>query len=382
MRIINPNFKWDSSLMKKIPAQLDKLLRPDTDATIKQRDHSNSMDDLRFCNEVLERLKINIVVEDHDLMNLQKQRVFVTVSNCPFGGVDAIIISKLMLELQSEFKMLNNEFVETIDNIKSLTLSSRSSELTKLKAEINEQLQQGNPIHIFPAEKTLFNAFSKTNKDLEWSKHLISLIKEMDVVVVPIYIDSSNTRLYKITQAINGVLKNLKFPSKIGYKTTDIKVRIGSGIDRKTISNFDNIPALTRYLRARTYVLGTDVNLKQFKFKNPLYYNKENDPQEIIHPVKKDKLKRDIFKLSSTHLIDESSDFALFCVQAEEIPYLIGEIGRLREKTFRAIGEGTNKTLDLDSFDWHYKHLFLWHKETSSVAGAYRLGMGKEIIKT
>ena len=36
------------------------------------------------------------------------------------------------------------------------------------------------------------------------------------------------------------------------------------------------------------------------------------------------------------------------------------EIGRLREITFREVGEGTNEAIDLDTFDTYYHHMFLW----------------------
>lgn len=58
---------------------------------------------------------------------------------------------------------------------------------------------------------------------------------------------------------------------------------------------------------------------------------------------------------------------------AHEIPLLLDEIGRLREKAFRAIGEGTGAELDLDRFDSHYTHLFVWDRSRRALAGAYRL---------
>ncbi|HKC50447.1 MAG TPA: GNAT family N-acyltransferase [Myxococcota bacterium] len=58
---------------------------------------------------------------------------------------------------------------------------------------------------------------------------------------------------------------------------------------------------------------------------------------------------------------------------AREIPLLLDEIGRLRESAFRAIGEGTGAELDLDRFDAHYTHLFVWDRRRQALAGAYRL---------
>lgn len=42
---------------------------------------------------------------------------------------------------------------------------------------------------------------------------------------------------------------------------------------------------------------------------------------------------------------------------ALQIPNILIEIGRLREYTFRQVGEGSGKACDLDTYDNHYKHL-------------------------
>jgi hypothetical protein len=56
-------------------------------------------------------------------------------------------------------------------------------------------------------------------------------------------------------------------------------------------------------------------------------------------------------------------------------------IGRLREITFREVGEGTNLPFDLDEYDQYYKHLFLWDRKEEKLAGAYRMALGVEVMK-
>jgi hypothetical protein len=79
-------------------------------------------------------------------------------------------------------------------------------------------------------------------------------------------------------------------------------------------------------------------------------------------------------------MILEQSGFTCYAVKAHRIPNLLHEIGRLREITFREVGEGTGKSLDLDEYDFYYYHLILWHKENQELVGAYRIGLGSEII--
>jgi putative hemolysin len=61
-------------------------------------------------------------------------------------------------------------------------------------------------------------------------------------------------------------------------------------------------------------------------------------------------------------------------------PNTLREIGSLRELTFRSAGEGTGEALDLDRFDPHYLHLFLWSKTACEVAGSYRLVPTAELL--
>lgn len=56
------------------------------------------------------------------------------------------------------------------------------------------------------------------------------------------------------------------------------------------------------------------------------------------------------------------------------------ELGRLREAAFRRVGEGTGRWRDLDPFDFHYRHVVLWHEAERQIAGAYRMGDAARIV--
>jgi hypothetical protein len=75
----------------------------------------------------------------------------------------------------------------------------------------------------------------------------------------------------------------------------------------------------------------------------------------------------------------QSKNYEVFLAEAHAIPNILHEIGRLREITFREVGEGTNESIDLDKHDKYYHHLFLWDNEANKIAGAYRMGLGSEI---
>jgi putative hemolysin len=93
----------------------------------------------------------------------------------------------------------------------------------------------------------------------------------------------------------------------------------------------------------------------------------------IAEPPAPSLVAADVAALPPDRVLDRSGDLAVYLAAANEIPHALREIGRLREITFRAAGEGTGKPLDLDEFDPHYLHLFVWNARREEIVGAYRL---------
>jgi hypothetical protein len=104
--------------------------------------------------------------------------------------------------------------------------------------------------------------------------------------------------------------------------------------------------------------------------------------ERIIAPVICDRLKSEIDALPQRQVLVDADDCIVCHARAAQIPSVLNELGRLREITFRATGEGTGKSLDIDRFDEHYIHLFVWNRPRSEIVGAYRLGPTDQILQT
>ena len=90
------------------------------------------------------------------------------------------------------------------------------------------------------------------------------------------------------------------------------------------------------------------------------------DPAQLAHEVQ---------ELGSVHTLYASGDYVVLVAARHAIPHVMNEIGRLREVSFRAVGEGTGKARDLDDYDDWYQQLFVWQPSRQQVLGAYRLCM-------
>ena len=102
--------------------------------------------------------------------------------------------------------------------------------------------------------------------------------------------------------------------------------------------------------------------------------------ESIITRVKLNAFAKEVATLAPHQLITERGKFQVYMAKSTDIPMILQEIGRLRELTFRAVGEGTGKDIDLDEFDNYYYNLFIWDTEAQRIVGGYRVGLGDEII--
>jgi putative hemolysin len=277
--------------------------------------------------------------------------------------------------LLSSVKPLNEYFISVnpYENTSELKISYKG-----LRESINH-LKDGGLLCIFPAGGV--SAYDlKTNaiRDREWQPSALKFIKSAGVPVIPICLSGSNSLLFHVLGLINPRLRNVKLPSEIlNKKDKKITVRIGGAIRTDEQKEFSDIHEFGRYLRTRTYLLGKDIAVKPF-FRPRMFKKKAReigiarDPELIIKEI--ESLENSEYKLY------ENKEYQVFWAISEMIPNLLYEIGRLREITFREVGEGTGKNIDLDEYDLYYRHLFIWDKENKALVGAYRLGMGKEIL--
>jgi hypothetical protein len=102
--------------------------------------------------------------------------------------------------------------------------------------------------------------------------------------------------------------------------------------------------------------------------------------EPVVPPHASELLAKEVRRLPAEQIVVRGGAYVGFLAAARQIPHVLYEIGRLRELSFRAVGEGTGAMIDLDRFDSHYLHLFLWNTGRDEVVGAYRLGQTDAIL--
>ncbi len=345
---------------------------------------------LAFINAMLDDFEIRFEIPEEDINRLPKDGAYITISNHPLGGIDGALLLKLLVEQRADFKIIANFLLTRFKPLTPYIMPvnpfedhrDAKSSLAGFKASIRH-LQEGHPLGIFPAGEVSTYKDGKIIVDKPWEESAMKLIMRANVPVIPIYFHAKNSSLFYKLSKISSNFRTAKLPSEVlSQKNRIVKVRVGKPIQVKTQKEYTNLEDFTEFLRKKTYMLSNTFEKESLLKKVPTSLKIPKAPKKIVTPVKSELLDKDIEKLRKKNFrLLESKNYEVFLAPPQEMNSILHEIGRLREITFRDIGEGTNKSIDLDEFDEYYHHMFLWDVEAKVIAGAYRMGLGSEIFK-
>lgn len=355
-------------------------------------DRNEHLEGIEFLNAIMEEFNIRFEIPEEDFKRLPKDGAYITVSNHPLGGVDGILLLRLLIEQRTDFKIMANFLLNRIEPLAPFIMpvnpfesrKDAKSSLAGFKKAI-VHLRSGHPLGIFPAGEVSTYRDGKLIVDKPWEETAIKLIQRAEVPVVPIYFHAKNSRLFYRLSKISDTLRTAKLPSELLTQNKRvIKIRIGRPISVAAQKEHTTINELSEFLRRKTYVLSNAYE-KESLFKqlpSKVKVKLPKAPQDIITPVCSEEMVAEVTQLRDAGCrLLESKNYEVFLAKSTQIPKVLQEIGRLREITFREVGEGTNQSTDIDEFDTYYHHMFLWDNDTQSIAGAYRMGLGKRIFE-
>ncbi|TZF82294.1 lysophospholipid acyltransferase family protein [Pedobacter sp. BS3] len=341
-----------------------------------------------FIDKILEVLGVKVEISETALRNIPKEGAFIAIANHPYGGIEGLVLLKILCTVRPDAKLMANFILKKIPNLSDYFIAvnpfeniDHSSSISGIKNTL-ELLRQGTPIGIFPAgEVSTFKIDTQQITDKLWHPVVGKIIMKAKVPVLPVYFHGNNGLLFNLLALIHPTLRTAKLPSELFNKHGHtIKVRIGKPIDVEDIPYENNATRLLGYLRAKTYVLGAGLeNEKKLLHPRNLFKIKKY-PEPVVPPVETWVMEAEVEKLRKNYQVWSEKNYEVFITPTSNIPGIIREIGRLREITFREVGEGTNKAIDLDGYDIYYNQLFIWDVDAKMVVGAYRIGKGDEIF--
>jgi putative hemolysin len=322
-----------------------------------------------FIDQVLDYFNFSYSISHRDRINIPATGRVVIVANHPLGALDGLSLLKLVGEVRRDVKIVANDMLMNFAALESLFLPvdnlSKSTRKSSV-ARIVESLNNDEAVIVFPAGE-VSRIRPGGVRDGKWNSGFLNFAKKTNAPILPIYVGARNSSLFYSASMVYKPLSGMMLAHEMFNKHfKNITMRIGESIPYLQIEQLPLVKAeKAKLLRRHLYRLA--------KGKKPLFKTE----QTIAHPIERRFIKRE---LQNAELLGETADnkkIYLFDYRPDSA--VMHEIGRLRELTFRQVGEGTGKRRDLDRYDRDYRHLVLWDEQELEIAGAYRLGEVKRI---
>lgn len=327
----------------------------------------------QFLDFALQALDVGYEVLGQGLDAVPHSGATVVVANHPFGGVEGILLGKLLRQRRKDVKILVNDMLTRIPEMRELFIpvsvldrNARARNASGLR-EANRHLKAGGLLLIFPAGMVAsYDLRQRRVTERAWNRLAGHLVLRSGASVVPMFIEGRNSALFHLLGLIHFRLRTVLLPRQmLNRRGTTVRVHVGDPVTGPELSTLGDADEMVRYLRLATYLLPSREAIGR-----PLPLPRQ---LPLAAAVARDELLGNLATLAPEHLLLRNGDIAVYCAPADCLPAFLPELARLRELTFRAAGEGTGRAQDADRFDADYLHLFLWQQIDHEVVGAYRI---------
>jgi putative hemolysin len=336
-----------------------------------------------FLGEALALLGVTVEASAADVAQIPAAGPVVVVANHPTGALDGLVLASVVRRVRPDLRLLGNHLLHRIPEMQPWTIAVdpfAAGTMTSARGlrAARRWLQTGGTLIVFPAgEVSSVRHPDGGLSDCPWQAGVVRLIDWTSATVVPVFINARPSGLFRWAARLHPVLRTLLLPRELlGQRGTRQAVAVGAPIPSSRVLRLPGPDASLAYLRARTYGLRRDAPASgRWAWR---VRNRRPQPTADAEPARA--VADDIRALPSTALLLHHGEYDVYCARAADIPAVLREIGRLRELTFRAAGEGTGLARDLDRFDDEYLHLFVWQRERRDIVGAYRLGLTDQLM--
>jgi len=339
---------------------------------------------------VLAEMRIELVVRESDLACIPVNGAAVVTSNHPFGLLDGTALGALLLRIRPDVKVLTNLMLSGIPELHEYCIFvdpyGAAGSVARNRRSVRQALEWlsgGGMLAMFPSgEVSHFRFRDMSIADPEWNSMAARLVRLTGAVAIPVFLPGNNSATFQALGVLHPQLRTQRLLNEFLQQTDRrVEVRIGSKISAEALRNAGSDREAVSYLRWRTYILAQRDTRSAKRIPAVLGTMLRRKPQQpVADEVPTEILLNNLQNLAPDDCLHQNREFVVYCAKAAQIPDMMQEIGRLRELTFRAVGEGVGRSVDLDRFDDYYRHILLWSRQPSELVGAYRMGLTSEIL--
>jgi len=212
--------------------------------------------------------------------------------------------------------------------------------------------------------------------DPPWQPVAAGLLRRCECPIVPVYFGGGNSAIFQALGLLHPGMRTVMLTRELLNKRhRTIPVRIGRAIGRERLAKQPDNAKLASFLRLSTYAL-------EARDPEPAEESAATLTTPVASCTPARLLAAEIECLPEGNTLASVGDMSVVFAKAEQLPWTLRELGRLREIAFRAVGEGTGSDSDIDRYDRDYVHLIAWHRVRNEVVGAYRIGHVDRIVAT
>lgn len=341
-------------------------------------------EDESFFEIVRRELGLACDVTADDLARIPRTGPVVVVANHPFGAAEGIVLARVLGIVRPDVRLLANHLLGRIPELREELIlvdpfhpGASSANVSGMRRAI-AHVARGGMLATFPAGAVSHLQLDRMSvSDPEWSVSIARLVRRTRATVLPVFFPGANGPLFQLAGLLHPTMRTaLLAHALLDRRHTRIEMRIGRPIAFPRLAPIERDEEMITHLRRRTYILANRTHSTATQKLRP---HVRSAPIAPACPT--ETLAREVSALPPESLLTASGELDAFIAEAREIPNVLREIGRLREITFRAVGEGSGNAADLDAFDAFYSHLFLWNREKRELAGAYRIGVVDPIVR-
>jgi putative hemolysin len=324
----------------------------------------------------------DITIENHTslLAQIPELGPVVIASNHPFGGIEGVILARLISEKRPDLKVLANQGLKVFKELEDYFIFTNPlspndpKNAPSLRAAISH-VKNGHPLLIFPAGRVSY--YQSEHQDIvehQWNKIVYRLAKDAGGKYIGVFVQGFNRPFFYTLGRIYYRLRMLMLAREL-LANTHRTIRLDH---TQCLTLPLTLPAQTGADFARSLSYAVD---SRWTYTWPAD-NSTSEMVPLATEITVNTLISELAALPTEQCLISVGEFSVYWSMQAQTPRIVDEIARLRERVFRMHNEGSGEALDTDGFDATYTHLFVVHNtdEETRIIGAYRMGLTDKLI--
>lgn len=359
----------------------DKVMALDKLDELYQSSHLPGLTKQDFSRELLRFLKTPLMGATGLKKQLPSSGSCIVVSNHPFGCLEGVGLAHEVGKLRPDVKVLANKALSMFEELKEQFIfidplkPKNVANVSALRA-CRQHLNSGGVLIVFPSGKVSEYERKRGRVcDDDWNRVAAQLARGTDSPVLPVFFEGNNSRTFiNLARVWSKTKLLMMFREIIKRRGTPIQMQVGQLLTPKLLASLKSVEVMNDFIRLQSYLLDS-----RYEYVWP------DDVIDTMLPLAKPRdislIKEELDALPQSQHLVSYKGFRVYYGYQKQMPNVVFEIARQRERVFREHNEGSGQPIDTDSYDATYTHLFIVEEQSSAIIGAYRMGQTDKLIE-